>query len=185
MSRSKCGLFKTYFRRLGFGAIPRKHCYFYSNLSLKSIPSSLTQNCYKNMKISFSWELLNLNWVPLSPTSIPYLKDYPDNIFYIYVKSRRLQKSQFLDSLMSFEELRSLFPWLEKKVRSPTTATFKNQKKTLWIGEKLEVQPKATSLNISIFNLWINWESLSPNFSFIIKNENVNLHKIRLFTFQI
>ena len=185
MSRSKCGLFKTYFRRLGFGAIPRKHCYFYSNLSLKSIPSSLTQNCYKNMKISFSWELLNLNWVPLSPTSIPYLNDYPDNIFYIYVKSRRLQKSQFLDSLVSFEELRSLFPWLEKKVRSSTTATFKNKKKTLWIGEKLEVQPKATSLNISIFNLWINWESLSPNFSFIIKNENVNLHKIRLFIFQI
>ena len=185
MSRSKCGLFKTYFRRLAFGAIPRKHCYFYSNLSLKSIPSSLTQNCYKNMKISFSWELLNLNWVPLSPTSIPYLNDYPDNIFYIYVKSRRLQKSQFLDSLVSFEELRSLFPWLEKKVRSSTTATFKNKKKTLWIGEKLEVQPKATSLNISIFNLWINWESLSPNFSFIIKNENVNLHKIRLFTFQI
>ena len=185
MSRSKCGLFKTYFRRLGFGAIPRKHCYFYSNLSLKSIPSSLTQNCYKNMKISFSWELLNLNWVPLSPTSIPYLNDYPDNIFYIYVKSRRLQKSQFLDSLVSFEELRSLFPWLEKKVRSSTTATFKNKKKTLWIGDKLEVQPKATSLNISIFNLWINWESLSPNFSFIIKNENVNLHKIRLFIFQI
>ena len=185
MSRSKCGLFKTYFRRLGFGAIPRKHCYFYSNLSLKSIPSSLTHSCYKNMKISFSWKLLNLNWVLLSPTSIPYLKDYPDNIFYIYVKSRRLQKSQFLDSLVSLEELRSLFPRFEKKNEKSNQSNIQTSKNTFVNWGKTGSTAKGHQSKISIFNLWINWKSLSPNFSVIIKNKKVNLHKIRLFTFQI
>ena len=57
--------------------------YFYSHLSLQTVfPSiKLTQNCYiKKYKHTFFLKTDNfiLNWVQsLSPTIIPYLKDYP------------------------------------------------------------------------------------------------------------
>ena len=53
---NKCGLFQIHLVGLRVGATPGKFGYFYSHLSLETVFSALklTQNCYINIKITFS-----------------------------------------------------------------------------------------------------------------------------------
>ena len=72
-----------------------------------------------------------------------------------------------------------------EKLRSPAGVAFKNPKISLLIGKNLEVQPKTNNQKTPIWNLRRNWENVCPYLSFTVENKINNLHKMRLFTFQI
>ena len=64
-------------------------------------------------------------------------------------------------------------------MRSSARATLKNPTISLLTEKNWEVQPKTSTQKIPNLNLWMNWENLC-NLCKI-----GNLHKTRLFTFQI
>ena len=84
------------------------------------------------------------------------------------MKSMRLQKSQFLKSLVNWEKLGSatkayiqkiqfsIFFMNREKLSSRAKSAFKNSKISLLIEKNLEMQPKCNTQRILIWNLWIN-----------------------------
>ena len=55
-------------------------------------------------------------------------------------------------------------------MKSLARATLKNSKISLLIGKNSEVQPKTNTQKIPPLNLWMDWENLCPNVSFIVEN---------------
>ena len=95
-----------------------------------SIPSTKTDTklWYKYKHIFFlKTGNLILNWAPsLSPTIIPFIKDYPHNL-------------EVQPKLLFEKKVPSFFLNLEK-LRSPARASF--SKISLWIEKNLELKPK-------------------------------------------
>ena len=83
------------FGGLRAGATTGKFCRFNSHLSLETVFSEIWHKTFIWLWTIFFLKTgyLILNWVPLPlpPTNIPSLKDYPHDLTNI--KSRRLQKS--------------------------------------------------------------------------------------------
>ena len=102
-SKSRCRQTNLVCSKYSWGILedvttPGKSCNFYSHLSLQTelhFPAvKLTQNCYININIFFSWYKLaiswyklTINWVPsFSPSNMRRLKDYSHNLTKYEIK---------------------------------------------------------------------------------------------------
>ena len=136
---------------------PEKFWNFPPHLETVFPPLKLTQSCYVNMNISFSWKVAIQPKIgsPLSSTNKLCLKEYPHNLTKYEINgTSKIPTSQL------FSELGKIWKYsLGLYSKSPVRATFRNPKTSFWIGRNLEAQPKTNTQKISFLNIWMNWET--------------------------
>ena len=152
--QNKCGLFQIHLGGLRVSATSGKFDYLYSYLSLETVSPALklTQNCYINVNIFFlKTSNLFLNWVP---SLFSYNHLIPERISSKSILSNSLLTGEQIESTTWAyvkKKKKSVFFFLIwEKLRSPSRATFKNSKISLWIAKNLEVQPKPNSQNYNL-----------------------------------
>ena len=121
----------------GSSGTPGKLCDFYPHLSLQTLfpVLNLPQNCYIMTTASLPWKTIFIIWQNM--------------------KAKELQKSQFPDYLVNWENFevqsRLIFqspnfqslPWIEKYQQFQSNIQKSRFSISLWIGKNLEVQPKS------------------------------------------